>query len=89
MRLKLRRGTTAEWSAKNPILAAGEPGFEKDTSLLKVGDGHSRWSDLDYVASGSDGSSDVSLNDHIQSETPHPAYDDGPSLVLLYENAKV
>ena len=26
---------------------------------------------------------------HIESETPHPVYDDGPSLLLLYQNAKV
>lgn len=26
---------------------------------------------------------------HVNDETPHPVYDDGPSLVLLYENAKV
>jgi hypothetical protein len=29
------------------------------------------------------------LSEHVNSETPHPIYDDGPSLVLLYENAKV
>jgi len=29
------------------------------------------------------------LTDHIDSEIPHPVYDDGPSLLLLYENAKV
>ena len=26
---------------------------------------------------------------HINSTSPHPVYDDGPSLFLLYENAKV
>lgn len=26
---------------------------------------------------------------HIHSATPHPVYDDGPSLVLKYRNAKV
>lgn len=26
---------------------------------------------------------------HVHSETPHPVYDDGPSLLLIYENAKV
>ena len=34
----------------------------------------------------------VSSNDmilHVNSPTPHPAYDDGPSLMLLYQNAKV
>lgn len=29
------------------------------------------------------------LLDHVNDETPHPVYDDGPSLFLLYENAKV
>lgn len=29
------------------------------------------------------------LTGHINSETPHPVYDDGISLVLLYQNAKV
>lgn len=27
------------------------------------------------------------LQEHINSSTPHPVYDDGPSLVLLFENA--
>lgn len=29
------------------------------------------------------------LTEHVNSETPHPVYDDGPSLTLLYANAKV
>lgn len=29
------------------------------------------------------------LPEHIASELPHPVYDEGPSLTLLYENAKV
>lgn len=29
------------------------------------------------------------LSAHVNSETPHPVYDDGPSLALLYANAKV
>lgn len=38
-RLKLRAGTLAAWTSANPILAAGEPGFEVDTKILRVGDG--------------------------------------------------
>jgi hypothetical protein len=53
---KLRRGTAEEWSKINPILAAGEPGFEIDTFGLKIGDGESRYSDLPYM-SGDDNSS--------------------------------
>lgn len=35
------------------------------------------------------GVSEQDLLDHINSTNPHPAYDDGPSFVVLYENAKV
>lgn len=29
------------------------------------------------------------LSSHVESQNPHPAYDDGPSFLLLYQNAKV
>lgn len=38
---------------------------------------------------GPKGDPDTSLSDHIISESPHPVYDDGPSLDILYQNAKV
>lgn len=45
-RIKLRRGTDAQWTAENPILAAGEPGYVTDTGELKVGDGTTAWNSL-------------------------------------------
>jgi hypothetical protein len=45
---QLRRGSAAAWAAKNPVLAAGEPGYETGTNLLKVGDGVSPWTVLPY-----------------------------------------
>lgn len=47
--LQLRKGTAAEWVAANPVLSAGEPGFEVDTKRFKVGDGSTVWSELKYV----------------------------------------
>ncbi|NDB57175.1 hypothetical protein EB001_01805 [bacterium] len=47
--IKLRRGLASEWFSINPTLDAGEPGFEIDTGKLKIGDGTSLWSALDYV----------------------------------------
>ena len=35
----LRRGTAEAWNRVNPTLKYGEPGFEKDTNKLKIGDG--------------------------------------------------
>jgi hypothetical protein len=47
--IQLRRGTTAEWVASNPILAEGEVGVETDTKKLKVGDGLTVWASLPYI----------------------------------------
>lgn len=46
--IKLRRGTASQWTTANPVLAAGEPGYETNTGKHKIGDGTSPWSDLDY-----------------------------------------
>lgn len=51
-RIKVRRGTAAGWTAVDPVLAEGEPGYETDTRKLKFGDGATRWSDLPYVVGG-------------------------------------
>jgi hypothetical protein len=47
-RMQQRRGTAAQWTSANPILAAGEIGFETDTGKFKVGNGSSTWSSLKY-----------------------------------------
>lgn len=44
--MQQRRGTAAQWTAANPILAAGEIGFETDTNQFKIGDGVNAWSAL-------------------------------------------
>lgn len=99
--IKFRRGTAAEWTEKNPLLEDGEPGYEVDTRKYKIGNGHDRWVDLVYywdaetvqamiaASAGSPGGVTGDLGAHISSPTPHPVYDDGPSLLLLYQNAKV
>ena len=53
-RIKFRRDTAANWTAENPTLALGEPGFEQDTNKLKIGDGETAWTLLDYASGGSD-----------------------------------
>ena len=47
-RMQQRRGTAAQWTSADPILASGEIGFESDTSQFKIGDGTNHWSDLSY-----------------------------------------
>lgn len=46
--MQQRRGTAEQWTAANPILAAGEIGFETDTNQFKIGDGVNAWSALSY-----------------------------------------
>lgn len=46
---KLRRDTAVDWTTKNPVLAAGEPGVETDTGYFKIGNGVAAWSALPYV----------------------------------------
>ena len=82
--IKLKRGLASRWTSVNPILSLGEAGFEIDTGQIKVGDGVRSWNNLPYTGSGA-----AALQGHVDSLLPHPVYDDGPSLVLIYENAKV
>ena len=49
---RLRRGDAAEWAEVNPILQAGEPGFEIDTFGLKIGNGKDVYNDLPYINEG-------------------------------------
>lgn len=46
---KLRRDEAADWVAKDPILLAGEPGFESDTGKMKMGTGFHVWTALPYI----------------------------------------
>jgi len=41
-----RRGTTAEWTAANPVLALGEPGIDTTLKTIKFGDGTTAWLSL-------------------------------------------
>lgn len=52
---QLRRGTEAQWQAKNPILKDGEPGFAIDGNLLKIGDNVTPWNELPPIAGGGGG----------------------------------
>lgn len=85
---QVRRGTSVEWAVKNPVLRAGEPGYEVDKKRLKVGDGLTSWNELSYVNQDLVAGT-LDLEDHVNSPNPHPVYDDGPSFALIYENGKV
>ena len=45
--LQLKHKNAAQWNA-DYVLAAGEIGLELDTKKYKLGDGETKWSELDY-----------------------------------------
>ncbi len=49
VRIQVRRGTAADWTSVNPVLAAGEMGVESDTNLFKFGNGSTAWASLSYA----------------------------------------
>lgn len=79
VQIQLKRGKAAFWADENPILHAGEPGYESDTHKLKIGDGETHWRELPYfsVGTGGGGGGGGTSDDDI------------PDLVLFYENGKV
>ncbi len=50
VQIQVRRGTSAEWSSANPILAQGEQGYDVTVKQIKMGDGTTAWNDLSFPA---------------------------------------
>lgn len=47
-KILFRRDLAATWTSVDPVLSAGEIGLESDTDKIKLGDGTSSWTELDY-----------------------------------------
>ena len=65
--IKIRRGTSSEWTITNPVLAIAEPGLETDTTKIKYGDGTTAWNSLAYANVGaiSTITDDLNMTGHI------------------------
>jgi hypothetical protein len=51
--IQVRRDSAANWTSTNPVLASGEIGFDTTENSIKIGDGTSTWTALDYSSGGS------------------------------------
>jgi hypothetical protein len=51
--IQVRRGTASQWTSTNPVLAAGEWGYESDTGKVKIGNGSSAWNSIGYIGATS------------------------------------
>ena len=52
--MQQRKGTAAQWTAADPVLNAGELGWESDTNKFKIGDGTNHWVSLTYFLDSTD-----------------------------------
>ena len=50
--IRLRSDTAANWAARNPVLGPSEPGYERNTRILRIGDGVTAWLDLPTIDMG-------------------------------------
>ena len=94
--MQQRRGSAAQWTAANPVLAAGEIGFETDTSKFKMGNGTSTWSQLVYFANATELTNAINSVVGMAPETLNTlseisdALGDNPEFLSLYAtNARV
>lgn len=80
IRLIQRRDTAANWQTENPVLDAGEWGYETDSKKIKIGDGTTAWNALPYFTSGG---GSVSWDDITGKPTiPAPANDGTLSITI-------
>jgi hypothetical protein len=80
VRIQVRRGTASEWTAANPILAAGEMGVETNTNKFKFGNGSSTWTALSYAAA------DTAAIGEISQDAIDQALSMGAGLVKTYND---
>lgn len=59
-KIQLRRDTLVNFTSKNPILAEGELAYETDTKKLKIGDGTTAYTQLEYFSAGGGSSTNIS-----------------------------
>ena len=71
--IKLRRGTAAQWTTADSVLAAGEMGVELDTGRSKFGDGTTAWTSLSYSVGDSSGIGTVEWTSVANKPTEFPS----------------
>jgi len=64
-KFQFKRATAAQWTSSNPILSAGEPGFETDTGKFKIGNGSSTWTSLSYTVDANYGTIVTQDSDNV------------------------
>jgi len=67
VRIQVRRDTSTNWAAADPILAEGEIGYISDLRQAKVGNGSDPFSSLEFLVSGSEAQLVALINQNTSS----------------------
>jgi len=88
-KMQQRRGPASEWTSVNTVLAAGEIGFETDTTKFKIGDGGTRWNDLPYFVNTNDIESGLLDTDEISEGTTNLYFTDQRAIDAVVDNIEL
>lgn len=93
-RIQWKRGTAAQWTANNQVLASAEVGYERDTGKVKIGNGTSAWNSLSYATFGIAGGSGVAasfetVSKNLDASNATLAYTSGDLTSITYANGIV
>lgn len=68
-RQRQKYDTSTNWATNNPILLAGEIGVESDTNKIKIGNGTSKWNNLEYVGSNEE---TITIDSELSTTSENP-----------------
>lgn len=66
-----RNSVPGRWEDLNPVLDNGEPGWDKETKVLKVGDGVTPWNTLPPIGRHTEEDIEQIVADYL-AENPYP-----------------
>ena len=83
---QLKRGLAEAWTRVNPLLRAGEPGFELDTGKLKIGNGIDNWDELPYLVGDDEGALHFKGSVNTKADLPTEGNETGDIWQVLEES---
>lgn len=90
--IKVRRGTEAQWAQSlNPVLSAGEPGYDTTNKMLKIGDGSTTWALLPFLVDSKRFAQKAGegVNFVVVDASAGTTAGNGVNLLAAYANAKI
>lgn len=83
--IQYRRGSTAQWSAANPVLASGEVGYDTTANEVRIGNGVLPWSSLPPIGGSVPEEQIASAVETYLEAHPTPTLDDVDIALLVLD----